>query len=272
MDRADVPVLTPHLLRGWPLPEAQEGDDKQARGTVLVLGGDATTPGSVLLAGLAALRVGAGRLQIATAPETAAAVGVAAPEAKVMGVALGELGDVALDPVAAVLVGPGLLSPEETAPVLARLLGRLDGLPIVVDAVALLALDGALPSAGVLTPNLDELRALAGSDGDDRALAVQVARERRAVVATLGWVAAADGRLWRNEAGSVALATSGSGDVLAGVVAGLLARGADACQAACWATYLHSAAGDRLAETLGTGFLARELLDVLPLELVALAS
>ena len=62
--------------------------------------------------------------------------------------------------------------------------------------------------------------------------------------------------------------TSGSGDVLAGAVTGLLARGADAAQAACWATFLHSTAGDRLAARVGRlGFLARELVDQLPVVL-----
>ena len=92
MAPADELVLTRELLLGWPLPEAEDGADKHARGTALVIGGDATTPGSVLLAGLAALRVGAGRLQVATAEETATAIGVAAPEAKVMGLPLPALG------------------------------------------------------------------------------------------------------------------------------------------------------------------------------------
>jgi ADP-dependent NAD(P)H-hydrate dehydratase len=68
------------------------------------------------------------------------------------------------------------------------------------------------------------------------------------------------------------LATSGSGDVLAGCVTGLLARGATAAQAACWATHLHSSAGDRLAGRVGPlGFLGRELLDELPPLLLELA-
>jgi ADP-dependent NAD(P)H-hydrate dehydratase len=271
MDRADAPVLDPELLRAWPLPSAEDGEDKHARGTALVLGGEASTPGAVLLAGQAALRVGAGRLQLATVPETAVALGVAVPEAKVMGRPLEELGEADLGTVAAVLVGPGLLSEEAAKAVLEPLLSRLEGTPLVVDAIALRVLQQPLPQHTVLTPNVRELQALAGEEGEDtRALAVRVAAQHGAVVATLGWVAAPDGRAWRNTRGSVALSTSGSGDVLAGAALGLLARGADACQAACWATYLHSVAGDALAETHGTGFLARELLDVLPRELHAL--
>jgi hydroxyethylthiazole kinase-like uncharacterized protein yjeF len=271
MDRPDG-VLTPELLRAWPLPQVAEGEGKHARGTVLVVGGDVSTPGAVLLAGLAGLRVGAGRLQVATVPGTAVPLGVALPEAKVDGRPLDELGRVDLDGVAAVVVGPGLLTPQDAEQVVALLLPRLEGVPVVVDALALGALPDALPARTVLTPNPDELRRLADEESTDlRGLAVRVAGERGAVVATQGWVAAPDGRRWRNDAGSSALATSGSGDVLAGAVGGLLARGADPCQAAAWATYLHSAAGDRLAATLGTGVLARELLDALPGVLLALS-
>lgn len=273
MDPADDAVLSPASLRDWPLPEAEDGSDKRERGTALVVGGCAATPGAVLLAGLAALRVGAGRLQLATVPETAAALGVAVPEAMVLGMPADELGQVPLEGVSAVLVGPGLLDADRTGLLLEQLLPRLDGRPCVLDAVALHALPDRPLHGAVLTPNGKELAALDDDATDDLGdQALRVATARGAVVATQGWVAAADGRRWRNDTGAVGLATSGSGDVLAGAVLGLLARGSDPCQAACWATYLHGSAGDRLAASRGrTGFLARELLDALPLELMALA-
>lgn len=272
----DAPVLTPQLLRAWPLPEADDDGDKLDRGTALVVGGDLSTPGAVLLAGVAALRVGAGRLQLATVPGTATALGVAVPEAKVTGLPPEELGEVPLDGVSAVLIGPGLMSEAVAATVLGTLLPRLEGRPVVLDALALHVVDAAPPWPAVLTPNGTELRVLAGAgqdDVDNGVLARQVAQDCRAVVATQGWVAHPDGRAWREEGGSVGLATSGSGDVLAGAVLGLLARGADPVQAACWGQHLHGAAGDRLVVTRGrTGFLARELLDVLPAELLSLTA
>jgi ADP-dependent NAD(P)H-hydrate dehydratase len=92
-----------------------------------------------------------------------------------------------------------------------------------------------------------------------------VADRYGAIVSSRGWVVCPDGRSWREEAGGIGLGTSGSGDVLAGLVGGLLARGADPAQAAVWGQYLHSAAGDRLTARLGRlGFLARELLDEVP--------
>jgi NAD(P)H-hydrate repair Nnr-like enzyme with NAD(P)H-hydrate dehydratase domain len=82
-------------------------------------------------------------------------------------------------------------------------------------------------------------------------------------------VADADGRAWTVPTGHPGLGTSGSGDVLAGAVGGLLARGADPAQSAAWGTYLHGTAGDRLAARVGRlGFLARELATELPLVLV----
>ena len=90
-----------------------------------------------------------------------------------------------------------------------------------------------------------------------------MARRPNATVALGGatsWVASPSGRLWRDESGGAGLGVSGSGDVRAGVTAGLLARGAEPDQAAVWAAHLHGRAGERLAASVGTlGFLAREL-------------
>src|SRR5919112_1371861 len=90
--------------------------------------------------------------------------------------------------------------------------------------------------------------------------AVTLAAEACATVGLGGatsWIAGADGRLWQDQSGGAGLGVSGSGDVRAGVVAGLLARGAEPEQAAVWAAYLHGRAGERLAGSLGrVGFLA----------------
>jgi NAD(P)H-hydrate repair Nnr-like enzyme with NAD(P)H-hydrate dehydratase domain len=101
------------------------------------------------------------------------------------------------------------------------------------------------------------------------AVARRVAASSGAVVALKGavtFIAAPDGELFRNDAGNVGLATSGSGDTLAGIVVGLSARGATPLQSAAWAVHMHACAGDRLAARFGgpLGFLARELLAELP--------
>ncbi len=281
-------VVTPALLRGWPLPEPDDDGDKHNRGTVLVVGGARSTPGAVLLAGLAALRVGAGRLSVATVAATSVAVAVALPEALVDG--LQEADDGSLDPgcaeqvvsscgrAAAVVLGPGLLGKDAVRALLTDVLPGLTEGAVLLDAVALTAVAGTpelldgLTGRVVLTPNSGEMAALQGDDGRDGEDAARAVAERYgAVVAVRGAVASPDGRVWRDEAGGIGLGTSGSGDVLAGVVGGLLARGCGPEQAAVWGQYLHAAAGDRLTARVGRlGFLARELLDELPLVLTAL--
>ena len=77
--------ITPELLRGMPLPEPSGSVDKKARGSVLVVAGSVEVPGAALLAGTAALRAGAGKLQIATCSSVALHLGLAVPEALVLG-------------------------------------------------------------------------------------------------------------------------------------------------------------------------------------------
>jgi ADP-dependent NAD(P)H-hydrate dehydratase len=126
----------------------------------------------------------------------------------------------------------------------------------------------------VLTPNGSEAGRLLGRDLDVLEDDVrEIARTYHAVVSSQGLVADPDGGCWRMGVGQIGLATSGSGDVLAGAVAGILARGTEPAQAACWASHVHAAAGDRLAASVGRlGFLASELLAELPRVLVELGA
>ena len=278
-------AVTAELLRQWPLPTP--GDSKRGRGHILVVGGSRSTPGAVMLAGVAALRVGAGVLALGVAQSVAASVAVAVPEASVFGLpedgegaVTAEAADVLaarLGSYEAVLIGPGLDDAERTRELLAALTPHLDpGSHIVLDAYAL----GVLPDLDdedrlahrvTLTPNHDEAARLLELDpsglddvGDDVAVAEAIARRYAACVSYQGIVHDGDSA-WTVPFGHSGLGTSGSGDVLAGALAGLLARGATPVQAACWATYLHAASGDRLAPVVGRiGFLARELVDTLP--------
>jgi hydroxyethylthiazole kinase-like uncharacterized protein yjeF len=279
-------TITPALLRAWPLPMPDPAtSDKAERGSVLVVGGAARTPGAALLAGVAALRAGAGKLQLAVARTVAPALAVSVPEALVA--PLDESADGAIEPSAAadvaeladgasaVLIGPGLADPERIERLLAELLPKLpDSVPVVLDAFALGCL-GNEPSLGeplrgrlVLTPNVAESRRLLGLDeepSDLAAAAAEIAQRFGACVTLRGHLAAPDGRAWVDGGGGAGLGTSGSGDVLAGLVAGLLARGGDPAQSVCWGTYVHTSSGDRLAAHVGhLGFLARELLDEAP--------
>ena len=284
-DRSEV-VVTPNLLRDWALPDA--GDSKYGRGTVLIVGGARRSPGAAMLSGMAALRVGAGRLTLAIAESVASPVAVAVPECGIVALRETDGGAVSGEGIAgaskdlsssdAVLVGPGLDDPDELEVMLTALPGLLgDETVVVLDAFAL----GVLPKvpgvaselAGrlVLTPNKDEAARLLERDlGEDLAADIaEIAERYGAVVTCYDAIAHPDGRVWRTGTGAGGLATSGSGDVLAGAIVGLCARGASLEQAAVWATHAHAAAGDRLAVQVGPlGFLARELLDEFPRVLV----
>jgi ADP-dependent NAD(P)H-hydrate dehydratase len=287
--RAELTAVTREVLRGWPLPEPDDDGGKHDRGTVLVVGGASSTPGAVLLAGLAALRAGAGRLRVATVESTASALGVALAEAQVVGLPAGDGGSLApgcVDDVVelaeradALVIGPGLQGHDDVQALLEGVLPRLrPDTRVLVDAVALTALArcpevlDAVRGRVVLTPNAGECAALLDDDpSTDLDAARRIAERYGAVVALHGGTAAPDGRSWTDDAGGVGLGTSGSGDVLAGAVGGLLARGAEPAQAAVVGQHVHAAAGDRLAQRRGRlGFLARELLDELPVVLADL--
>lgn len=281
MPRPEPVVVTTQVLRAWPLPVC--GDDKESRGRTLVIGGSDQTPGAVLLAAESALRSGAGKLQVATVSSVAPHVAVALPESLVRPLPQSRCGDIspsAADVLAemaagcgSVLIGPGIRDVDTCVELLSSLVPRLD-VPTVIDAIALAYVgrcpDGLrhLDGQVVLTPNRRELALTLGVDqaevdGDPSGAAARLADRTGAVVAAGGstsWVADTGGRLWRDDAGGLGLGVSGSGDVMAGIVAGLAARGATPAQAAVWAAHLHGRAGDRLAAGVGRlGFLAREL-------------
>jgi hydroxyethylthiazole kinase-like uncharacterized protein yjeF len=269
-------LVTPELLRAWPLPEAS--GSKKSRGQVVVVGGALRSPGAAMLAGRAALRVGAGRLTLAVGASVATQVAVALPECGIVPLAETKAGGVRgaaiteaaydLEQADAVLLGPGLDDAKETArmlPLAARAAGR--DTVLVLDAYALGALAGKPKLAGrgprILTPNTEEASRLLGRDVDDlEADTVELARRYRATVTCFGRVASPDGRLLTVGDGDIGLGTSGSGDALAGAIAGLAARGADPLQAAVWGTYLHTTAGAALGAELGrVGYLASEIVD-----------
>jgi ADP-dependent NAD(P)H-hydrate dehydratase len=177
----------------------------------------------------------------------------------------------------AVLIGPGFADPDATAGVLAAVPPFLgDSAVVVLDAFALGVLGthpelrDAFPENVVLTPNATEAGFLLGRDSDGSAEDVaELASRFRAVVCFDGGLAAPDGRAWRLGTGTSGLGTSGSGDVLAGAIAGLCARGLDPARAAVWGSHAHALAGDRLAVEIGPlGYLASDLLRELPRVLV----
>lgn len=286
-------MVTPALLRDWPLPEP--GSDKEASGRLLVLGGSTRSPGAVRLCGEAALRAGAGKVTLATVEPVLAGLAPLVPEAALVPLAtdadgaidaeqspaiVGEIGNVDV-----LLAGPGLVDPDHAVTLLERVLPRTDA-TLVLDALgsayltacpdALRHLDGR----AVLTVNPVELARTAHTTTDEvhrrpLQVAAGVARRSRVVVVlggTVKYVVTPEGDAWTVEGGGPGLAASGSGDVQTGVLAGLVARGAGPAQAAAWAGYVHARCGERLAASVGPlGYLARELPAQVPRVLAELA-
>ena len=293
MSARDVRAIAvgPALLRRLPLPKPDDDASKEERGRVLVVGGSTQVAGAVRLAGEAALRAGAGKLQLATVASSAAALGMAVPESLVVALPQSRTGEIAgasaakalakqASGVDALLVGPGMSSARAAHALLAPLVGRLrDDATLVLDAAAILALHSdasmlaPLAERAVLTPHAGEMASLLGVEKDaveaaPAELALGAAGRFGAVVVLKGatsWIATPEGALYRYDGGNVGLATSGSGDTLAGIVAGLAARGAPPLTAVVWGVFLHGSAGRALARRMGElGFLARELLAEIP--------
>lgn len=286
-NRSEAARVTRALLQRWPIPVPSGDDDKNARGRVLVVGGEISLPGAVVLAGIAALRAGAGKLQIATCKSIAPLVGIAVPESLSLGLEETSRGQIApdaastlqalIDETDAMLVGPGMNGNDDTKRFVVSLLGKCRKVPVVLDAGALDVL-GEFPSAlhkfdskAIITPHAGEMSRIIGTTGEignPDEVAVDAALTLNAVVVLKGsrtFIASPEGDLFCYDSGDVGLATSGSGDTLAGVVAGLVARGAAPLHAALWGVFLHGSAGNRLAKRIGRiGYLARELLDEIP--------
>lgn len=281
-----ITPLDPGALHDHPLPPVIDGD-KETKGRILIVAGSRDVPGAALLAATAAMRAGAGKLRIATVESAAMALALAMPEAMVIGMPEeedGSFGRQAVDHIAklaagveAVVAGPGVKRSDSCK----RLADAL------LESPAALALDVALlhmleplhereldrRSAPILLPNADELASLLECDAreiedDPVGCGVRAARLYRSIVLVKGvnsHVVTPEGECWTYDGGAPGLGVSGSGDVLAGIVGGLLARGAAPLNALLWSVWLHGEAGASLARKVAPiGFLAREITDEIP--------
>lgn len=278
------PPLDRTALEGHPLPPVVDGD-KETKGRVLVIAGSREVPGAALLAAMGAMRAGAGKLRIAAVGSIAPQIGVAMLEAMVLGLPEDEKGGFAgrgvheLAELAqhadAVVAGPGM-SEGEVCGRIADALLRTEA-ALAIDAALLHALEPLPPhtrkSPPVLLPHAGELASLLDCEveqieRDPLAAGRRAAQLYRSVVLVKGvtsHVVTPDGLAWTYEGGAPGLGVSGSGDVLAGIVGGLLARGAEPLNALLWGVWLHGEAGARLARKVGpVGFLAREIADEVP--------
>lgn len=276
--------LDADALKAHPLPRVVDGD-KDTKGRMLIIAGSRDVPGAALLTATAAMRAGAGKLRIATVESRAAGIGIAMPEAMVTGVAEDDKGGFAASAVTklaeaagqadAVVAGPGMAVSEACTSLAAALL-HCDA-SLAFDAALLHKLHPSQKREGsmapILLPHAGELASLLDCDeqaveADPLGCGRQAAKRYEALVLVKGVesrVVTPTGESWLYSGGAAGLGVSGSGDVLAGIVGGLLARGADPLAALLWAVWLHGEAGANLARRIGPiGFLAREIAGEVP--------
>ena len=281
--------VTRALLARWQLPLPSTDGDKVDRGRLLVVAGAADVPGAAILAATAALRTGVGKITVATSATLTVAQAV--PEAQVVRLGMrrpnarASRGD-SHDAFDAILIGPGMRAGPALARYAAATLAAQQPLTVVLDAGALASTmtyccrrtEGS--GRCILTPHAGEMARMTGLSKSEIesapiATALRFTAEFDVVLVLKGAIThiASRGRLWVHAARNVGLATSGSGDVLAGVIAALAARGAPAEQAAVWGVALHAMAGARLVRRYGTlGFLAREIPHEIPVIMNALSA
>ncbi|WP_432769937.1 NAD(P)H-hydrate dehydratase [Sphingopyxis sp.] len=286
---ADPVALDTAWLKANPLPDHHDNIDKNGRGRVLVIGGCRRVPGGMLLTAEAAFRAGAGKVTIATIASAAIPMGIAFPACAVVALPETDSGEIAPESAElliaelplhdAIVFGPAMIDDDIVAALLAGLLPALpEDLFLLLDAAALRAAAAHADSIAargdrtILTPHAGELAALLGADRDavmrDPLAAL---REAAARFGAAVMVKGATSHLMAGDVclayagGGLGLAVSGSGDVLAGLIAGLGGQGLAPLQAAAWGIWLHGEAGRRLSETMGPiGYLARELAPLAP--------
>lgn len=258
-------LVTAALVRQW-IPQRDARWHKGKSGRVLLLAGSVHYPGAALLCALGALRGGAGLVYVCVPPELVSPLMAVAPEA--IPVPRSRLEDM-LGQVDAWCVGPGLGPDEDTLDTVRSLLAKQTP-PVVVDADALRALPERPGASTLLTPHHGELARLLRSSATDierdrLGAALRAARQYGAAVLLKGaptLVVTAQGGFLVSDTGTPVLAQGGSGDVLSGLAAALLAEGLSCATAGAAAAYLHGLAG-RLGE-VPAGLGARNLAELLP--------
>ncbi len=267
-------LITPNDIQAHIAPRLA-ATHKGTYGHVGAIAGSPGRSGAAVMSARGAIRMGAGLITVMTDPDTARLVHAGSVESMTHSSANLHA---FLDNKTAVLVGPGLQDDEQAYANTRAIVAGID-LPTIIDASGLNAFAGRASELNprglprVITPHPGELARILGSDtksitGDRIEAAREAARACNCVVVLKGHqtlVAETDGHVWVNPTGNPGMATGGMGDVLSGMVAALLARGADPLDAACTAVYLHGLAGDILKEETGdTGLAAMELADRIP--------
>jgi NAD(P)H-hydrate epimerase len=279
-------LITPQGIASLFAPRATDSN-KGRYGHVLVVAGSHGKSGAAAMAGIAALRSGAGLVTVACPESALNAVAASSPElmtgplpetkSGVIGKeALSKIKDLA-EKRTIIAIGPGIGTEDETKEVVRELFNTLDK-PMVVDADALNCIAGTTwknpPAVRILTPHPGEMSRLTGKtipeiQSDRINIARSFAAERGVILVLKGEgtvIAFPDGRAWINTTGSPAMATGGTGDILTGMTAGLSAQfPKDLDRSTAAAVYLHGLAGELAAKHLGEQpVIATDLLRHLP--------
>lgn len=281
-------VITARDLAGVIDPRPAESN-KGNYGHVLVIGGSLGKAGAAAMAGISALRVGAGLSTVATAKSVLPTVAGFHPELMTEPLVETEAGTIAtgadvrieelLKSMTVIAIGPGISRDPRTA-TLVRWIVAHHHLPMVVDADGLNAFQGHTDQLNgngrtlVITPHPGEMARLAGLSiaqvqQDRLGVARKFARERELIVVLKGHrtlVVQPDGEAWVNTSGNPGMATGGTGDILTGMVAGMMAQdSSEAMLATVAAVHLHGLAGDVMREAVGEhSLVATDLLRGLP--------
>jgi NAD(P)H-hydrate epimerase len=255
------------------LPRRPRESHKGSNGRVLIMGGGAGMPGAVRMAGMAALRVGAGLVTVAAAEENLTAVTSAHPELIYLPVSSVTSLDDALGAAGVVAIGPGLGQGDWGRRLWSQVLRTRPGCVVVdADALNLLAQDPLkLPAGWIITPHPGEAARLLGVETRvvqaDRLAAVRELHLRYGAISVLkgaGTLVAggAPGAIELHvcERGNPGMATAGMGDLLTGVIAGLRAQLGDSAQAARVGVLVHALAGDSAARGGQRGLIASDVL------------
>ncbi|MBQ6807914.1 MAG: NAD(P)H-hydrate dehydratase [Firmicutes bacterium] len=273
------------FVQRW-LPERDPDSYKGDFGHVGVVAGSPAMPGAAILAARGALKAGAGRVTAALPSACRTSFTAQLPESMLLNTADNELGGIdAADidkivsfPADSWIMGPGMGREQKTLEFIRELIPRIN-VPAVLDADALFAVCGYLrllkkaQAPLVITPHPGEMAKLLGvSVADVQSNRVSVAegfaRQTNVVVVLKGAgtvVATPEGRVFINSSGNPGMATGGTGDVLAGMIATLLAQGMVPAVAAACAVWLHGAAGDIAVTKNGVaGLLAGDIVEAVP--------
>ncbi|MDP2903690.1 MAG: NAD(P)H-hydrate dehydratase [Methylovulum sp.] len=256
---------------GTTWPRRARYTHKGDNGHVLVIGGDAGYSGAAKLAGEAALRVGAGLVSIATRTEHAPLMNMNRPELMCHGVETAQQLEPLLDRINVIVLGPGLGQSIWAKALLVKAISARKPLVIDADGLNLLAVFSKKQPDWILTPHPGEASRLLGCPTaqiqQDRFAAVRSLQAKFGGIAVLkgaGTLIASDHDIAVSTTGNPGMATGGMGDVLSGVIAGLVAQGLPLKEAAQQGVYCHSLAADRAAGTDGErGLLASDLMPYL---------